>query len=713
MAGLVTQFGQEAAPTPCPPLRPDLSLYPGPTSEHGAPTWTLYDPAAYRFFRLGWLEFQILERWHLGTVEAVTQSVNQETPLTISEDQVKKVLLFAEGNNLLQGAAPSDTQRLAGSVAARKMSTTKWLLSSYLFFRITLVRPDRFLGRVLPYFSFVFSKGFLVAVLVTALMGLFLILRQWAVFRDSMSQMFTLQGAAMIGAALFVAKIVHEFGHGLAAKKLGCRVPAMGVAFMVFFPLLWTDTTDGWKLRHKRDRMLIDGAGVLAELALAALASLAWSLLPPGPLRTACYVMATTTWVMTLAVNASPFLRYDGYYFLSDLLDTPDLQTRAFAMGRWWLRRFLFRFSEPKPEAMSRARGRLLIWLALATWVYRFFLFLGIALLVYYFFFKALGLALMIIELAWFLGLPIYKELAYWRKRVGESGIRSLSWRAWLLLAGLLVLLFAPWQRHVSAPAMLRAERQNTLYCPRPARLENLLVANGQAVAQGEPIMVLASPDLDHHVAQNQRQVEVLTHRLSLLSLESELMQTLRRDQRELESVVADLEGMYLEQQELTLAAPFSGEVADIDDWLRPGVWIDEGEALAVVKGGAMRVDVFIQEQDLGRIEEGARGKFYATGGRVPPVDLVLASVDRSPVRDLDYPELASVYAGPLAVTQGRDTTLVPEQSLYRAVCEVDNAEGPPVRMVAGTVVLGAQPRSLASMIWRRAVGVFVRESGL
>ncbi|THB64877.1 MAG: hypothetical protein D6E12_13880, partial [Desulfovibrio sp.] len=63
--------------------------------------------------------------------------------------------------------------------------------------------------------------------------------------------------------------------------------------------------------------------------------------------------------------------------------------------------------------------------------------------------------------------------------------------------------------------------------------------------------------------------------------------------------------------------------------------------------------------------------------------------------------------------TQGRDTTLVPEQSLYRAVCEVDNAEGPPVRMVAGTVVLGAQPRSLASMIWRRAVGVFVRESGL
>ena len=73
-------------------------------------------------------------------------------------------------------------------------------------------------------------------------------------------------------------------------------------------------------------------AGMIAELALAGLATLAWSLVPDGTLRSALFFLATTAWVLTVAVNASPFMRFDGYFILSDTLDYPGLHERA---GNW------------------------------------------------------------------------------------------------------------------------------------------------------------------------------------------------------------------------------------------------------------------------------------------------------------------------------------------------------------------------------------------
>lgn len=49
-------------------------------------------------------------------------------------------------------------------------------------------------------------------------------------------------------------------------------------------------------------------------------------------------MLATTVWVATLAINSSPFMRFDGHFLLSDWLDMPNLHGRAFALARWDLR---------------------------------------------------------------------------------------------------------------------------------------------------------------------------------------------------------------------------------------------------------------------------------------------------------------------------------------------------------------------------------------
>ena len=84
-------------------------------------------------------------------------------------------------------------------------------------------------------------------------------------------------------------------------------------------------------------------------------ATLAWSFLPDGPVRGAAFILATSSWISTLLLNLSPFMRFDGYFVLSDWLEMPNLHGRAFAIARWWLREQLFGLGDPPPEECRRA----------------------------------------------------------------------------------------------------------------------------------------------------------------------------------------------------------------------------------------------------------------------------------------------------------------------------------------------------------------------
>ena len=78
---------------------------------------------------------------------------------------------------------------------------------------------------------------------------------------------------------------------------------SLGVALLVMLPLLYTDVSDSWRLASRRQRLAIGIAGVATELGLAMVATLLWSFLLDGPLRSAAFLVATTTWVSTLAIH--------------------------------------------------------------------------------------------------------------------------------------------------------------------------------------------------------------------------------------------------------------------------------------------------------------------------------------------------------------------------------------------------------------------------
>ncbi|MGC2856222.1 HlyD family efflux transporter periplasmic adaptor subunit [Novispirillum sp. DQ9] len=701
-----------AAPS-LPPLREEVGLFPGPRDGAGAPTWVLHDPVANRFFQIGWAAFEMLSRWGRGDPATVAAEVAAATPLAVAPADVEELARFLAGHDLIQVAGPQAVARLVDRAAARRLHWAAWLLKNYLFLRLPLVRPDRALQALLPWVGWLFSPAFLAATVLAGLAGLLLVARQWDAFLATFPHFFSPQGALLFGVALGLSKVLHELGHAVTARRHGCRVPTMGVAFLVMWPVLYTDTGEAWKLASRRARMEIGAAGMAAELVLAAWATLAWSFLPDGPLRSAVFVLASSTWLVTLAVNLNPLMRFDGYYLLADGLGVANLQARAFALARWRLREALFGLCEPPPEKVPEPRARVLLLYAYATWIYRFFLFLGIALLVYHLFFKALGLALMVVELVWFIGRPIALELREWARRRAAIAAGRRTRVTAAAGAALLLLAVIPWQGSVPAPAVWRAERQARLFTAQAGQVAELPVPPGLAVAEGAVLLRLASPDLDHAVAQGARRLEALEWQVRMQGLDAGLRERSQVSVRELAAEGAAQAGRLAEQRQLEVRAPFAGMVVEVAEPLAPGQWLAARQAVAVLVNPAAGVlEAFVEEGDLGRVGAGAWASFHPDDPARPVLRARVLAVDAAATRVLAEPTLASVHGGPIAVREGQDGALVPETPVYRVLLVPDQPLPAPLQVQRGLARIDADQASLAGRAVRFALAILIRESG-
>jgi putative peptide zinc metalloprotease protein len=447
-----------------PPLREDLRLYPGAALRDGSPSWRILDPIRNSFFEIGWLEFELLARWkEHRDAESLAARIAAETPLKATAEEVQELIDFLGANQLL---APGSALADSSLNRRRQDSKQSWymqLLHRYLFFRIPLWRPDRFLARTVALTDVFFTRGFVMMVLGLLAVDLYLLSREWYSFTDALARMMTAHAFLYYAVALSFSKVVHEMAHAYAARRYGVRVPTMGVAFLVLWPFLYTDTGETWKLADRRKQMVIASAGMASELVLAVIATLLWALSPEGAAKSVFFVLASTSWVMTLAVNASPFMRFDGYFVLSDLLDFPNLHERGTACAKWWMRKTFFGIETSVPEPQLRPGQRAaLICFAYVTWLYRLTVFIGIALLVYHFAFKLLGIFLMLVEVIWFIFKPVWVEMTYlWQAR----RMVRVAARPWLAVAGVLAAFvwIVPISNQVSAPAILRAHQEYSL----------------------------------------------------------------------------------------------------------------------------------------------------------------------------------------------------------------------------------------------------------
>lgn len=712
-------------------LREDLTLHRGPSDVHGAPTWTLHDPARNQYFSIDWLAFEVLVRLPLGDSAAVAQAISQDTVLDVDEDEVKGVLQFLVENELTERHDSEGVQFLAARRAQRHKSMSQHLVHSYLFFRLPILRPDAWLTRVAPALGFFFSKTFAMLTLLALALGIWGVYRQWPAFSATLVDTFSLQGLLAYAGALIAVKFIHELGHAVTAKRMGCRVPTMGIAFLVMYPMAYTDVTESWKLDSHRKRLKIASAGIMTEVVIAAWCLLLWTFLPEGSVRGVAFFLATTSLTATLLINASPFMRFDGYFLLSDLTGMPNLHARSFAMARWWLREKLFLFGDPMPEEADSRKRRAMVAFAWVTWVYRFVVFLGIAILVYHFFFKALGIVLFVIELWYFVARPIVAELVAWRKRLKQaaepiphamastaevaSGLkpprkrRPIVYLGW----GLLLLLIVPFDVTINSQGILKPARSMEVIAGVPAQVVTLPPAMGTQLAAGAVIMQMSSPDIEHRIGLLQARVEILARHAASAGFEASAKaeQAILREQ--LTSAQKELAGLMAQSQRLVPTAPFAGQVMDVMPDIHTGDWVPKGERLATFADpAAWVVDTYVSESDLERLSVGNWARFVPDAPGLPALNLRVVEVDEDASRTLLDPELGAQAGGDVLVRQSGQS-LIPERSVFRVRLQVQGNPGTvSTGHIRGSVAILGWPRSVFGEFLRGMFTTLVREIG-
>lgn len=691
-----------AQPAPWPTLREELQVHSAGSNRDGSPAWHICDPVRNLFFRIGWLEFEILQRWQMGSAPAIAEDIEQRTTLAPEADDVEQLTRFLAQHQLLREARKKPA-----------MSIWRWLLNNYLFIRIPLVRPAQMLTRMLPWVSWLFSRWFLSLTGAAALVGIALAARQVDLVEANLKGMLTWEGVVGFAGALFVSKVIHEMGHALVSTRNGVRVGHMGVALLVMWPMPYTDTGESWKLAQSRNRFAIASAGIGAELVLAAWSTFLWTFMPDGNFRNALFFLATTAWVLTLAVNASPFMRFDGYYMLTDALDFPGLHERAGHQARRAMRRWIPGLLDPSPEPMTTGFRRFLIAFAFATWVYRLVLFIGIAVVVYHAFFKALGIALFVVEIMVFIGRPVIAELKIWWKRRNEIPRGRIAGAVGLLsLSG--VVLLMPWFSGINAPGVLRAGLEQPIYSPFAARLETLTIANNKATAPGGVLVELNAPNQgdERDKAVALAAAYTLSARGSLGLTEDGAARGVTA-QQQASRYEAEGRARSLELQRLRIVATHTGAVRDVDPTLQGGTWVAPSQMLAmVVDSTKWRVEALVPERERLRLHDGGDATIIVKG-RTQKLTGKIVAIDDSPVVKLPHLLLAQDHGGPIPLNPAAPKKdLRPAESWFRVLVEGEG-ETPLQAVHEVRVHFNGTKESIALGWIDSAMSTIIQQSGL
>jgi putative peptide zinc metalloprotease protein len=696
-----------------PPLREDLRLIAGASAADGSPTWVIADPVRGKYFQIGWAAYQILSRWSGRSAEDVLSQIHADTTCRATAQDIEDLLWFLYRNHLMRDPPQGGYLAYAAQAQAARPQWLMWLVHHYLFFQIPLVRPDRFLRATLPFVEWIFSKSVAWIIVLIGLAGVYLVSRQWDVFTATFLHFFTPRGLALYALSLAIVKIFHELGHAYTATRYGCRVPTMGIAMMVMVPMLYSDTSDAWKLTSRRQRAAIGAAGMIVECALAALAIFAWNFLDDGLARSLVFIVATTSLMVGAAINLSPLMRFDGYYVLSDWLGIPNLHERAFAFGRWQLRRLLLGLERPMPELVAAARRRFLVCFAWGVWAYRFTLFLGIALMVYHYFFKLLGLILFAIEIGWFIVLPIVGELKIWWALRGEIVERQRGWLSAGVLACVIAVLFVPWSDRIRLPAVLESTPHATIYAPAPGKIVELAVNEGRRVGVGDRLVVLESPALEKDMALTRKRIEVEQLRAQREFVDREELAKHQVTLETLRARLSQLEGLLQQQQNLSLTAPIAGVVTDRAESLHVGQWVNKELALAyVIDPAGEELHALASETDVGYLHGGQSARFIPQGPERPSLEAQVVEIRDIDESSFTVPYLLSVYGGDVPVREDAHRKLNPETSVYRVTLHL--VESPPQwnQAVRGTVLVNGPRISFAQRVWEQGARIFIRESG-
>lgn len=532
-----------------------------------------------------------------------------------------------------------------------------------LYLRFALHDPDKWLNHCIPFAQAVFSRR-------AGLVWLLLLL--WScismlLHSDSLYMAVT-DGSILNArnALLFFLiypplKFLHELAHALAVKRAGGEVHETGLALMVLLPMPYVDASASGLFPDKYDRMLVGSAGIIVELACAAIGVLLWAN-TDGILQDIGLIMFMIGSVSTLLINGNPLLKFDGYYLLADYIEIPNLAERSKRKILSGLRSLVS--GQPEPVNASEDRTET-IWLytyGVCSSVYRTVLILSIAwMLSEQWFF--VGVMLAIYALFQSIILPGWRLL---KALVSDPIYRSCRC---LVLAGILptvVVLAAfliPVPRSSVVPGVVWIPDEAIIRVSSDCDVADVFVQPRSEVQTGDRLFTCEEPDVMTRFYELEARVDELQARRSGAAARDPL--ALNTLEAELKASVAALEDTRNRINEKTLTAKLDGLFDIVDTPALQGRSLTRGDVVAyVVPDDERTLRMAIDERWIARFDHELESvALRVTGAKGHANDFDTSVLHRTPkaTRVVASTALSSVGGGVHIADESGDGRLLKE----------------------------------------------------
>ncbi len=581
------------------------------------------------------------------TLEEIWDLVGQKSegdPPT--QDETITLLSQLHGSDLLQGDIPPDFAEMGERSSKQARRDLLGRLRNPLALRMPLWDPDRFLDATVAWVRPIFTIWGFLAWLALVVTGIVLAVMHWKQLTSShVDQLFSLQNVVFIAAIYPVTKLLHEAGHAYATKVFGGAVHEVGLMLLILVPAPYVDATSATAFREKWKRVLVGGAGIMVEMALAALAMIFWVNAEPGLARAAAFNVMLIGGVSTLLFNGNPLLRFDAYYILTDWTEIPNLGVRANRYFWYLVQRYLVGLDGAEDPTTGRGERKWLFGYAVLAFFYRVFLSLTIAVLVATQLFFV-GVALAIVSIAGTFVFPLFKgaKFVLTSPRLHDVRGRAIGVSAGAVLLVAAAFFAVPLPYGTVAEGVVWVPERSEVRAATGGIVAQYLTPPDTPVTEDQSLIQLEDASLSPRIAVLEAQREELEIRAAALRITDRPQAEMLAEQtRDIEGSLVAMSGR---RDDLTVKAAAAGRFIAPDGADLVGRYVRQGDLLGYVLSDSVPgVRVVVPQGDVDLVRNRTQSVSLRYVGQ--PGASVPATITRAiPAAQFDLPSTALATQG-------------------------------------------------------------------
>jgi putative peptide zinc metalloprotease protein len=169
-----------------------------------------------------------------------------------------------------------------------------------------------------------------------------------------------------------VSLFAHEFGHASACMKGGVEPSEIGVAVYLFFPVFYSDVSASWQL-PRWQKVRVDIGGIYFQLCAGGIYLLLFIMTRQAMFQWAIFIV-----VSSCLVSLNPFMKFDGYWVLTDIMGVANLSRQPSYLLIYFYRAIFKKQQKPALRWSKVVCISILIYslLSCVFWVYLIIRFL-------------------------------------------------------------------------------------------------------------------------------------------------------------------------------------------------------------------------------------------------------------------------------------------------------------------------------------------------